>query len=368
MPERRPNESLEQFAIRCAYEWGHFWSPDVPDGPNVRQQDLALLRATDPVVVQALVSLAKSNAVRYTRASLDTLGRLPHFDGQIGPAMTQLIMDPEGRCPIPDYAPPPGVVFAFDDPALQDVVTTMQARAVLPALGVGNWQGCHQTSGIHCVSVMINPANLPSFVAPVFKRILQRVQAAYAGVGLLIRFIDQQKRDVLTGEEFTSNVNIDMSFVTSSSGWIGLAIVGTNQTCGDRIWCRFLATYRGGQSEESIITQWTTLLKHELGHNCGFSHSAGGVMNPSIVNGLAPEWSGDDPTTPKLRKAFSGTPVPIPGVPGPPDGPGGGPVPPTPPAEPDWRKRVDEIHLKNVVQDVQIQWLTDAVRKLREGR
>lgn len=365
MPERRPNESLEQFAIRCAYEYGHFWNPANPDGHNVRQEDLHKLRASDPVVVQALISLSKSDPVKYTRASLDRLGRTPHFDGAIGPAMTDLITDPEGRCPIPDYAPPPGVVFSFDDPALQDVVTTMQSRAVMPALGAGNWQGCHNAGDIHCVSVMINPENLPAWVSPVFKTVLQRVQAAYAGVGLLIRFVDQQKRDVLTGEEFASNVNIDMSFVTSSSGWIGLAIVGTNQTCGDRIWCRFLATYRGGQSSESVITQWTTLLKHELGHNCGFSHSSGGVMNPSIVNGLAPEWSNDDPTTPKLRRAFSGVAVPIPGSPAPqpPETPG-----PQPPSDPEWKKRVDEIHLKNVVQDVQIQWLTEQVRKIREGR
>lgn len=355
--DRRPEESLEQFAIRKAWELGHFWNPASPNGANVKQEDLSRLKVTDPVVVDAFRSLALSDTTNYARHVFEVHGRPPQFDGQYGPAMEAMIFDSAGRCPVPDFSPPPGVVFAFDDPDLQIVVETMQARAVLPALGNGNWQSCHNIGDAHCATVMVNPGNLPSFLMPVFKKVLTRVQKAYADIGLLFRFLDMSKVDLLTGEKFDSNINIDMSFSTSSDGWIGLAIVGTGERCSGRIWAKFLATYRGGGNEDAIITQWTTLVKHELAHNCSFTHSSGGVMNPSIVNGLPPEWSANDPTTPKLKKAFGGVPVPIPGSPGPTPGPA-----PQPPADP-VQAQIDALRLKNIVQDVQLEWLIKQVRK-----
>ena len=364
MTERKPDETLEQYAIRTVYEHGGFWNPDTPDGWNIRQSDLAKLKATDPVVVQAFISYAKANVVKYTEATLDVHGRRPMFDGTLGPAMEKMILDPEGRCPIPDYAPPRGVVFSFDDPAIQEVVTTMQSDNGMPSLGTGNWPSCHNVGKYHCATVRVNPSGLPSFLQPLFVQVLTRVQKAYADVGLLFRFLNMNKVDILNGEELDTNINIEMSFVNSSSGWIGLAIVGNSQTCQSNIWCRFLATYKGGSSNESIITQWTTLIKHELGHNCGRSHTSGGVMNPSLVTGLPAEWTASDPTTSWLKSQFGGTPVPIPGD----NGPDPGPNPDPPDPMPDWKIVAKELQLKNVVQDVQIQWLTEAVRKLREGR
>lgn len=363
MYDRRPNENVQQYAIRRAWELGHFWNPNTPDGWNVKQADLPRLSITDQVVIDAFRSLALSDVTNYARHVFAMHDRPPEFDGHFGPALEAMVLDPAGRCPVPDHAPPPGVVFAFDDPNLQEVVTQMQARAVAPALGVGNWKSCHRIGNAHCASVQVNPANLPAFLQPVFKKVLTRVQAAYAGVGLLFRFLDMNKVDLLTGEQWDSNINIDMSFVKSSDGWIGLAIVGTAEQCAGRIWCRFLATYRGGSNEDAIVTQWTTLLKHELGHNTGRSHTNGGVMNPSIVNGLPAEWTDSDPSTAWLRKQFGGVPVAIPG------GPVPGPVPPSAPVPPadSIQAQLDAIRLENLIQRIQIDHILSRLRDRNEA-
>lgn len=310
--------NMSQLAIRRAWETGHFWSPDNPEGLNVKESDLDKLSTSDPVVVAALISLSKVEARRFAKYSLEESGNVPEFDGRVTPAMEKLVV--AGRCPVPDYAPPEGVQFTFEDPYLQQVVERMQGAE--KAIGSGNWKGCHGIGNFHSAIIRVNPSGLPEFLRPVWSQVLTNVRQAYAEVGLLWSFVDKNGIDLLTGKPTEGNVQIDMSFVGSSSGWIGLAIVGQNESCNSSpIWCRFLNTYRGGSSEASIVTQWTTLLKHELGHNCGRNHTSGGVMNPSLVNGLPVSWVDSDPSTSWLKQQFGGVLVPI---------PGGGPETPTP--------------------------------------
>jgi len=346
--DKRTDESLQEFAIRRAFQLGHFWNPANPNGLNVKQADLKNLSIQDQVVIDAFRSLALSDVTSYARHVFEKHGRAPNFDGQYGPAMEAMLFDAAGRCPVPDFAPPPGVVFAFDDPELQKVVEHMQANAIQRATGNGNWEGCHGVGNAHCAIVQVNPGNMPPFLAPLFKTVITRVQKAYADVGLLLRYVDMSKNDILTGERLDTGVNIDCSFSTSSSGWIGLAQVSSNESCSGRLFQKFLSTYRGGNSDEAIITQWTTLLKHETGHNTGMSHTNSGVMNPSLINGLPPEWSATDPATPKLKKSFGGVPVAIPGSPA----PGPGPQPPVDPVQ----EQLDAIRIQNVIQDVKIQY------------
>jgi len=341
MRARKPTESFQDYVIAILWETGRLFT--------VPQASLGTLTLRDKVVIDALIDLSKFHAAEVAQRTLQHHGRLPVFDGEIGPAMEDFLLnDIQSRCPVPDYAPPKGVVFQFADPDLQEIALAMQAAE--PATGPGNWRSCHNIGNAHCATVMVNPANLPSHLQPVFTNVLRIVQKAYADVGLLFLFLDQSGKDLLTGQPVNSNVNIDMSFVTRSDGWIGLAIVGTNQTCGSRIWCRFLATYRGGSNEQQITQQWVSLIKHELGHNCGFSHTTGGVMNPSLINGLPHEWAANDPTTPKLTQQFSGVPVPIPG------GGGDSPKPPKPPAG-DLQAQIDDLNLRLMLQEIQIKWL-----------
>lgn len=344
MPQIKAGENIFQFAIRTAYEYGYLW--------HVPQKDIHKLKPDDPEVVQAMIAMSKMDALRYTKHTLNEHGRQPDFDGEIGPAMQAMVLE-GGRCPVPDIAPPPGVVFQFEDPDLQQVVLKMQ-RDAQRAIGTGNWPGCHNLNGFHCATISVNMANMQDFLKPLFKTVLLNVRNAYAAVGLLFRFIGLDGKDMLTGESFNGQINSDMSFVSSAPGWIGLAILGYNESCSSKIWNKYDASYRGGQSDAAIIQQWTTLVKHELGHNCGRNHTTGGVMNPSIVNGLPTEWSAGDPSTAWLKEQFGGAPVPIPG--------GDPPVPPTP--QPSLEQRVHALEIQDTVQKVTIDWCVSKIKAL----
>ena len=339
MRGRRQDESFQQYAIAILWETGRLFS--------VPQASIANLTLRDQVVIDAMIDMMKFHAPEVAVRTLDAHGRLPEFDGEIGPAMKAFFAeDIPKRCPVPDYAPPKGVSFQFADPALQQVVLAMQQAE--PVLGIGNWKSCHNIGDAHCAIVLVDPTNMPIHVKRNWTEIIRLVQKSYADVGLLFRFLDQSRRDYLTGEVIDSNINIDMSWVTRSDGWIGLAIVGTDQSCGDRIWAKFVSTYVGGSADHQIVQQQVSLFKHEFGHNCGFGHTSGGVMNPSLVNGLPTEWAAGDPTTPKLKQAFSGVPVAIPG--------GGTPKPPAPPAG-DVQTQLNDINRTLMLQQIQLNWL-----------
>lgn len=224
-------------------------------------------------------------------------------DGNLGPATLRAMSLPRCACPDND---------AFE-----------------PLVGTGGWQNCHGADGMHHAIVLVDPRNKPSFLESLFEDILRRVQKAYAEIGLLFRFCESQNGpivDLLTGERVTpQGVNIDFTF-TRGNGWIGLAIVGngSNQQCASKIWAQFEYRYQ----PRDIVNEWVTLIKHELGHNCGLRHTSGGVMNPGIINGLPNDWVSSDPSTRTLKKWFGGEPVEIPGAPDdpepPPSPPGGG--------------------------------------------
>ena len=357
---RHPGETISQFAVRVAWETGHFWSPENPEGTGVKQTDLAILKPDDPVVVSAMISMSRMDASRYTRHVLDQHGRVPNFDGEIGPAIEAMVSEPFGRCPVPDYAPPPGVSFQFDDPDLQAVVERMQrntAEATAEAIASGGWPNCHGVNGIHCMAIRVNLAGINPKYAHLWTKIMRNVQKANCEIGLFIRFIGMDGKDLLTGEPWTSNINSELSFVQSSTGWIGLAIVGQNEGCSSKIWLKLLATYVGGTADLIIEQQITALLQHELGHNMGLGHSNGGIMNPSITQGNpVGQWPSNDPSRPRLVSLFSGVPVPI---------PGGGPLPPGPPGPPNTiEKQLFDLRVTNAVQDVTLQWCVAKIKAL----
>ena len=276
----------EQEAIRRLWDFGHFANPGKPNAWNIEEDDLPALKFSDPEVKDAVASYQDFLGDQFDAFAFDHHARVGIVDGEVGPA-TQDLLKME-RCAVPDYL-----------------------REPLPAVGTGGWARCHGVGNFHRATVYINHGQMPGFLKPVWPKVWANTVASYRELGL--DFVETQD---------ASQHNTSLSFVGSSSGWIGLAIVGRNQSCGSKIWARFLATYRGGSSEASITTQWTSLIKHELGHNTGLGHSRGGVMNPSIVNGLPVSWKGD-PSETLLRRWFGGEPIP-----------GGNPDPPEPPPPP----------------------------------
>lgn len=228
------------------------------------------------VVVREAIRSHQSLDENYEVFAMARHGRSLIPDGDPGPATVDVMSLP--RCGMPDYGHSSGYDGA-------------------EAAGSGNWRGCHDVGNYHALSVEVTNAP-PSHVAPVWEDVKRRTREAYAEVGLLIHWDGREP------------VGTRASFVRQSDGWIGLAIVCNDCTCDSGpIWCRYLSTYRGGSTERDILTQWTSLFKHEIGHNCGMGHVRGGVMNPSIVNGLPVSWRGD-PSWQQLVSRFGGRPVP----------------------------------------------------------
>lgn len=214
-------------------------------------------------------------------------------DGKIGPATAYAMAMP--RCSCPD-------------------------NEVGAALGTGGWKGCHGLNDGHKMIVRINHSRMPDFLKPYWVEIHRRKQRAWAEIGLLVIYTDEDGKDIITGERVTGTVNSEHSF-ERGSGWIGLAIVGngSNQRCSSKIWAKFDIRYQ----PRDILSEWTILGLHEEGHNAGLEHTRGRIMNPSIVNGLKPTWKGD-PSESLLSRWFGGEPVDVPdGEPPEPDPPDG---------------------------------------------
>lgn len=282
-------------AIQRLWDYGHFNNPAFPDTLNVQAQDLDKLTLSSPEVIQATASIQDFMGQTLDELCLKHHSRPAIHDGQIGSATLELLLQTE-RCGHPDYG-------YLDDNG------NIHRGSIQAAIGSGNWQGCRNVGNFHCAVVRVkNPNDVPSHLAPVFEDVKERVTAAYAEMGLL-----------LIWSQTEPNPEIEAEFVRSSSGWIGLALLGHGRRCGQTIWCKYLSSYRG----RDVLTEWTTLFKHEIGHNCGLQHSRGGVMNPSIISGIGISWKGD-PHESTLRRMFGGQPVPIPG---PDPGPGPGPTP-----------------------------------------
>lgn len=281
----------EQQAIRRLWKLGHFFNPAFPLAKIVRQEDIdagkvSFRDAEVKAAVQSYQSFMLRDLIRF---GYEEHARRVHPDGEVGPATRHLIE--MQRCAVPDFA----------------VVEEAQGTN-------GNWKGCHNVGDFHCCLVLVNRNNMPSGLVPQWEEVKKRTTRAYADIGLLVKWT----------EDRSDPWNTELSFVTSSSGWIGLALVQLGLSCStnEREWLKLLASFMN----RAPVQDNTSLVMHELGHNTGLQHTSGGVMNPSIVRNLDNDWIGD-PSEPALRKRYGGQKVPIPGDDVPPDIP----VPPGPP-------------------------------------
>ena len=79
--------------------------------------------------------------------------------------------------------------------------------------------------------------------------------------------------------------NLTWSFVSGSSGWIGLHQVA-RVGCSSVLWGKFLNRWR----PSDIVRGWVILVRHEKIHGHGWGHSSGGIMNPTIITSLPLEY------------------------------------------------------------------------------
>ena len=255
----------DQALVAFLDHYGHLRRPF--GQPRGLRAALSQLTLEDQVVRDALESYQAFHSVPLEHIASGIFSHLSSpVTGEVDEP-TSILLD-TARCSVPDYA------------------------AATAEAGTGNWNGCHGVGPFHCASVRFLNSP-PAFLTSLMPTIWERVVDSYAEIGLLF-----ERADALPS-------NIDISFVQPDGSWIGLAIVGNGQGCSDQIWARFDKNYK----PSNLVSEWTTLLKHELGHNCGLNHSQGGVMNPYIIPGLPVSWS-SDVSLPLLRSRFGGSPLP----------------------------------------------------------
>lgn len=279
-----------------AYQRGRAWNPD-PAYQNLLNLDptaIAKMNGSEPDAKLLLKSLQESD-LNYNALVLAFHGRTPEFDGEIGPATASLVDIP--RCPVPDFAPPPGAKFNYDDPELQSLVESMQENASVAATsGTGSWPatGCDPNRlGVHSMRVRIDTRGAPARVMGYLDQALAASTACYAEMGLSVRYI----------LDATSAAELRKTFRRLGRGIIGYTYFPTPGTC-NRISGSLSSTWA-----PQDFRLWAWLETHETGHGCGLNHTRGGIMNPTSTLVWPLTFIGD-PSEARMRRFFGGVPLP----------------------------------------------------------
>jgi hypothetical protein len=237
-------------AVERLYQYGHFFTPNMPNSWNVGPAVFDLLKPDDRLLRDAVASFQDFMGAKVT--------------GDLGPATLELLN--AERCGLPDYPDP------------------------TKAVGSGGWPMPCQKGG---VKLHFNKSGMPAVVVPRWDEIVRKVLAAYAEIGL--RLVEVQT----AGE-----ANIYQTWQGLAGSTIGLAEFNS-ESCSDRVFCKLDPGYTGYVA---------SLLAHEIGHNCNLQHrSQGGIMHPSIQRDPDPFTWTRDPSMPDLRRMYGGEPLdPIP--------------------------------------------------------
>lgn len=272
--------------IARLWHFGHLRRPDDPD--PVKVEDLTKLTLNSFKVRQALDSF-----LVFTGLPMEV-----GTSGKLDPLAVGAVLQP--RCGCNDFE---GVGELSAEEAATEVGTT----------GRGSWPAnCHPDyPNRHTFTIRFDFRGIPSFLGnpadpnSPFSLAFRLCRMAYANVGLAMIVV---------------NSGVSNCLVTwqRGAGWLGLATVGMNLSCGSKVTAKFDNRY----SPTQMVWQWARLLAHEFGHNMGFRHLSSGIMRATLSSGEFTEtaWRGD-PGESRMRSWFSGIPVPLDIVPGP------GPIP-----------------------------------------
>lgn len=273
-----------------AFKRGHAWNPKFPNLNGLDLASVEKMDGTEADAKQLIESLQRSDANYVSLVASIHARATPSYDGEVGPATKALVGLP--RCPLPDFAPPPGASFDYGDPGLNRAVARMQA-----ATGSGSWPaGCHGTSGVHEVTISYDLSNLTSKHKEWWPEIKARSHQAVADVGIKLV-------EVPVGQK----ANITVYGRVLGGSVIGMAEFN-GETCGDTVFCQLNPNYAPD------IDMVLNLLLHENGHNWNLEHRSGNIMNPSILRtptywikrGVGGAVEYQDNSYPTLKKFFGG--------------------------------------------------------------
>lgn len=290
-----------------AYRRGRAWDARFPSLANLDEGRIRKMNGSEQDARDLMASLQNSDAQIDALVAAFHKGRTLIADGDVGPATEALLKIP--RCPIPDFAPPPGATFDLGDPSLNKAVETMQAFAT----GTGGWpaSGCDPLAAVknvHAIRVRIDPTRATSTQKAYLQQACDAAAESYRDMGILVRYI-------LTDPSIAAE--IVKWFENLLGGVIG--------------WNEFVSPGRCSQIEGRLDigyspSDWwmfAELEGHETGHGLGLSHTRGGRMNPSIIRTPnVRSWRGD-PSEAALRRMYGGEPIILPT-------PGPSPIPPPP--------------------------------------
>lgn len=297
-----------------AYRRGRAWGND-PEFANLRNLDEASVRKMTGAEADAklLIRSLQLSDANYDVLVLEHHRRAPQFDGEVGPATLGLLNIP--RCPLPDFPPPLGARFHYDDPDLQSAVESMQRAAAEPPIKGPYWRGCDpQRPDVHSLVIGIDARNAPPNWRMHQEKILEHRRACAAEIGVAVRFVVNppsmdglQQWQVFRG---LPGSTIGLNYFPSS-GSCGRIPSGSLDTGYDPSDWRLHANLGTHESE---------------GHGFGFNHTRGGIMNPSIVLVWPLSWR-NDPGWSQVTDYYPGKPLDS--IPQPPP-----PQPPGPPSNP----------------------------------
>ena len=276
----------DQDVIKWLWDHGYFWDPTnsvVDVFSAVANLDL---HDPDLITCDALESFQIHNFSRINRYTEELYSEAHRVTGKCGEATRRAMAEPR-FCPLPDFAPPPGVKFSYADADLQNAVLRMQAA------GTGSWPPPCQREG---VTFSVDERGMPAEVREYWPQVKLRVirDVGHRGCRLVEKNYGQDVNIRLSWE----NLDRYGQFV------IGLAEFNSGK-CNDSVFLKLDPSYHPNVDQVSRVTL------HEIGHNLNLPHTPqadDGIMSPTIGQGY-PGFVDTDPSIPLLKRFFPGGPI-----------------------------------------------------------